>query len=317
MIQFSFNHSEHGDTIVLFGAQGARVVPDSHANYANIKAALLDPHVVDVDEQRLYALADAATTVVSKLMRLSERVTIKGDKIFFDGDEMDNRLSKHIIAMVRNDDDNYQGYVQFLENLMANPSKNGRKGLFRFLDRNGLVITEDGCFIGYKGVGSDGKSVTAGAQDVTVTQADGTVDVHKGHIPNPVGATVEMPRSLVDPDRDVACSVGLHVGTHSYAQNWSSGGKFLTVKVNPRDVVEVPNDSGGEKLRASRYTVLEVNEAKTLYGGTSFMENDEPSLSDGPVCPDCGWEMDTEDYCSGCGYGSDYEYADDYAEPVL
>jgi hypothetical protein len=85
-----------------------------------------------------------------------------------------------------------------------------------------------------------------------------------------------MARSLVDDNRDVACSVGLHVGNHHYASTFLGGGsKLLTVKVNPRDVVSVPSDSNDEKIRACRFTVLEDNPDKTRYEGTSFRSLDE------------------------------------------
>ena len=45
------------------------------------------------------------------------------------------------------------------------------------------------------------------AEPVTDTLEDGTIEEHTGKIPNPVGATVEMPRSLVDDNRNVACSL--------------------------------------------------------------------------------------------------------------
>jgi len=282
-IMFSFTQAENGSqTLVLLGSQGPRLIPESHANFRRIKGVLLNPEGdPEIDtEAKLYELADAAVTVTETLQRLSERVTIRGNTIFFDGDPMNSRLTRHIITMVREGDSNYEGFVQFLENVQLNPSEASRVALFEFLERNDLVITPDGQFIGYKGVGADGKSRTAGREDVTVTLADGTVEVHKGHIPYPVGATVEMARSQVDPDRASACSVGLHVGTFSYSGTWASSGQRLTVAVNPRDVVAVPSDSGGQKLRAHRLTVLEVNETGQ-YTGTSYAyEPDESPCDD-------------------------------------
>ena len=305
-VQFSFNRDANDrETIVLFGSkESPRIIGQTHANFENIKRALLDPHVVDVDEQRLFELADAATTALATLRRLSDRVLIKGDVIFYDGEPMENRLTKHLVHMIAEGDDNYGGYVAFLHNLKDNPSRKSQKGLFRFLERHDLVITSDGRFIGYKGVGSDGKSLTAGAEDVTVTLPDGTVETHRGHIPNPVGAVVEMPRNLVDPDRENHCSVGLHIGNHRYANQWGGNGLLLTVAVSPRDVVEVPTDSNAEKIRAHRYEVIDVNETRERIEGTSyvFVENDEPSLDDD-------------------GYPEDDWYGDDYDEsfegPVL
>lgn len=296
-VQFSFTRSEDGtETIVLLGSKGVRLIPDGHINFTEIKGTLLDKHQ-DYTEDDIYGLADAATKVTDTLQRLSERVTIKGGTIFFDGDPMESRLTRHIVEMIKGGDQNYTGYVAFLENVQANPSKSSRKGLFKFLDKHELVITDDGCFIGYKGVGADGRSITAGHEDVTVTLTDGTVETHKGHIPNPVGATVEMPRSLVDPDRETACSVGLHIGNHRFASSFSNG-QFLTVKVNPRDVVAVPSDSNDEKIRAHRYVVLEENVSKTQYAGTSYVGGYAV-----PLDPHQG-EVDD-------GYDDDYDEDDD------
>lgn len=290
--QFSFTRSADGtETIVVIGTQGVRVVPDSHANYNQIKNMLLEPDLYsDRTEDDLFALTDAQATVEAKLARLSGRVMIKGDTIYFDGDPVDTRLSRQIVDMIRNEDENYAGYVAFLENLQANPSEASRESLFAFLEGQDLVITEDGCFIGYKAIRQDGKSVTTGKEDVTVTMPDGTVEVHKGHIPNPVGAIVEMPRSLVDPDQATACSVGLHIGTHHFATHWSPGSKFLTVKVNPRDVVSVPIGET-EKLRAHRYTVLEENEGRTKYTGTSYLGNPGNTLDEDEDYQEDDWGL--------------------------
>ena len=302
MIQFSFTRSQDGtETIVLFGAQGPRVIPDSHANYSTIKDACLNPDG-DLEETEVYAFADAAQTALTTLTRLSERVTIKGDVIFFDGDEVESRLTRHIVDMIKGGDDNFGGYVAFLENLNANPSRKSRKGLFRFLEKHSLTITPDGCFVAFKGVGPDGKSVTAGSEDVTITLADGTVEVHKGHIPNPLGATVEMPRSLVDPDRNMTCSVGLHVANERYATSW--GTKLLTITVNPRDVVEVPTDSNSEKIRVHRYMVVGVD-APEAELGTSFdpfaKSLTEAGFTPADENPDTDW-LDDDDW--------DDDYAD-------
>lgn len=298
---YSFNRDASGnETVVMFGSQGPRIIGQTHANYAKILNGLVSGLLSD---EQLYKLADAASTALATLRRLSDRVMIRGDVIYYDSEPMENRLTKHLVQMIAEGDDNYGGYVAFLHNLMDNPSKKSRKGLFRFLERHDLVITSDGRFIGYKGVGSDGKSLTAGAEDVTVTLADGTVETHRGHIPNPVGAVVEMPRNLVDPDRENHCSVGLHIGNHRYANQWGSGGMLLTVAVSPRDVVEVPTDSNAEKIRAHRYEVIEVNSLRERIEGTSYVfEADDGADAEDDVerCYECGEELDVSGYCPSC-----------------
>ena len=74
-----------------------------------------------------------------------------------------------------------------------------------------------------------------------------------GHITYPLGATVTIPRALVDDNRDAACSVGLHVGTFSYASSFAP--RTLLVLVDPADVVSVPRHSDGQKMRVSRFVV--------------------------------------------------------------
>lgn len=297
-VPFSFARADNGtETVVVLGSQGVRVVSDSHPNYQPIRDLLL---AGDGDEAEVYRLADSSTAILDTLRRLSDRVTIRRDTLFVDGDEVESRLTRHIVEMVRNGDENYVGYVAFLENLQANPSKKSRKSLFKFLDKHDLIITEDGCFVGYKGINDDGLSVSAGNEPVTVTLSDGTVEEHTGRIPNPVGAVVEMPRSLVDPERDRTCSVGLHVGNHNYANHF--GSVLLTVKVNPRDVVSVPSDSNDEKIRTCRYEVLEQNERRTRYQGTSWTEHDDEY----DEFEHEGDEVETTE-CSCCGSNGDLE----------
>ena len=306
-VPFSFNTAENGtQTLVFIGSRGYRLLPDEHVNFGPVKALLLGDETYE--EADLYRLADASATVAETLRRLSRRVTIQGDTIYFDGDPMENKLTRHIVDMIRSGDTNWPGYVAFLENVKANPSKSGRKGLFAWLERENLVITDDGHFIGYKSVDSNGQSHNSGREDVTVTLEDGTVETHKGKIPYPVGAVVEMARSLVDPDRDTACSVGLHVGTHNYATSFfGSSGKVLTVKVNPADVVAVPADHGDQKIRTHRLTVLEINEGRTQYTGTSLhvADPDELELEEDPETygdDGCDGYCEPEDYCEYCGY---------------
>lgn len=141
----------------------------------------------------------------------------------------------------------------FLARLKKNPSAASRSQLFAWLKSEGFTLTTSGLIIGYKGVSDDFKSISAGKEPVTVAQADGTSGVHTGHIPYPIGATVTIPRELVDDNRDASCSVGLHVGTFRYASTF--GDRTLLVLVDPADVVSVPRHSGGDKMRVSRFVV--------------------------------------------------------------
>ena len=81
-------------------------------------------------------------------------------------------------------------------------------------------------------------------------------DKHTKSFNNAPGQVCEIPRSAVDDNPDNTCSHGLHVGGYEYAKDFASGGKLVLVKVNPRDVVAVPNDYNGQKMRVCRFEVL-------------------------------------------------------------
>ena len=120
----------------------------------------------------------------------------------------------------------------------------------------------------------DGTSTRAGYGIV-----DG-VEYEHDHLKNYVGAVVEIPRSKVDDNRGVGCSVGLHVGDFSYASTFSQ--RLWTVLVNPRDVVSVPSDANERKIRVCRYTVVEENADRVKYDGKIkvFDLGDEPEAEE-------------------------------------
>jgi hypothetical protein len=128
--------------------------------------------------------------------------------------------------------------VQFMENLMQNPSKRAVTELYGFLEKNSLPITPDGHFLAYKRVRFDYK------------------DCHTGTMDNSVGKVVEMERNNVDDDKDRTCSTGLHFCSQSYLGHFG-GERIVIVKINPRDVVSIPSDYNDSKGRACQYEVVD------------------------------------------------------------
>jgi len=137
----------------------------------------------------------------------------------------------------------FEPLVKFAEKLLKNPSFRSRKMLYQFLEHNGHPITKDGNFIAYKKVRENFK------------------DCHTGSMDNSVGKTVSMNRRDVDDDPANTCSSGLHVAAYNYASNFSHG-HLLEVEIDPEDVVAVPNDYDGEKMRVCKYIVRGINESK-------------------------------------------------------
>jgi hypothetical protein len=260
-MSFRYVNDQGSESLVLVGDGINTVVPAAPARFAELVAYVSGQPEPDVRHVR--RLLDVGGALAASLRRLSERVTYDGTDLLFDGDVINNSLSRHIIRMMREGDENYARWVKFLENLAANPSRLSRMHLFTWLEGRDFAITPDGHLLGYKGVLADelNSSVSTGTATVNGTE-------HHGHIPNPVGATVEMPRGRVAADREAGCSVGLHVGTHTYASGF--GQRMLLVSVNPRDVVSVPRDCAFQKLRCCRYTVLAVHDRATPVTAPSY-----------------------------------------------
>lgn len=137
----------------------------------------------------------------------------------------------------------FEPLLKFSEKLMKNPSFNSQQMLYKFLEHNGHPITKDGNFIAYKKVRTDFK------------------DCHTGTMDNSIGVTVEMNRDEVDDNPNNTCSSGLHVAAYKYAKDFSSG-HMVEVEIDPKDVVAVPNDYNGEKMRVCKYVVKAICESK-------------------------------------------------------
>jgi hypothetical protein len=162
---------------------------------------------------------------------------IKGDKIFYNGEEVHNSIVDRIFQFM-NEDMPWEPLLKFLNNLMSNPSFRARKELYNFLEHENLPVTEDGYFLAYKSVNSNYTDIWSGTMD------------------NSIGNIVEMSRPSVDDDCSVGCSAGLHAGSLDYVNMYGcSGSVKVIVKINPRDVVSVPAEDS-RKLRCCRYEVV-------------------------------------------------------------
>lgn len=129
-------------------------------------------------------------------------------------------------------------YIKFAKNLNNNPSFQSKIELLDFLEVNELPITEDGCFIAYKGVETD------------------YMDCHSRTFRNMVGDTVEMERDEVCADRNKYCASGLHFCSIKYINNEMFGRRLMLIKINPMDVVSIPDEYESGKGRCCKYIVV-------------------------------------------------------------
>lgn len=220
-----------GNLTVVLNNKSYQVLPD-HINYRMILEKL-----PTATEEELLDVIDIEKAVSNFSDGLVE---IKNGKVFYEGDEVHGSISKRILEFMSKGLP-FQPLVNFLNNLMENPSMQSQKELYDFLEHEHLPITEDGHFLAYKAVRNDFK------------------DKYRGVFDNSVGQVVKMQRAKVDDDRARGCSDGLHAGALNYVAGYGSvesGDRIVIVKINPRDVVSVPTDCNCEKLRTCRYEVV-------------------------------------------------------------
>jgi hypothetical protein len=177
---------------------------------------------------------------------------ITPDEVIYNGESMPRALADKIRAIAQ------EGlpvsiFAKFWDNLQLNPSANSVRELYDFLAYKELPITEDGYFLAYKGLTKDGWSIS-GNKETKVLK--GKVD-NAGRIFNGLNEEIEVRRWDVDDNRQNHCSYGLHVGSLDYAQGFAQG-QVVVVKVNPKDVVSVPEDCDCQKCRVSAYKVIDI-----------------------------------------------------------
>jgi len=214
---------------------------------------------------------------------------LKDGLLHVGGEAMPVELSDRILAY-KETNIPFDSLLKFWEKLKLNPSFNSRKQLFKFLENKGHSITQDGNFVGYRGVTEDFK------------------DRHTKTFDNKPGSMLEMPRNLVDDNPDNTCSYGFHVGGYEYAKDFANGGKLVLVEVDPQDVVAVPNDYNGQKMRVCKFKVLEeVTDMVTapVYGELYEEESEEENFDESDVEQVPGF--DDEDVDAVLSYYSEFK----------
>ena len=230
----SFPYLIQGKNIVVVVGNVSHTVSSSHISYDKIKQAI---KANDWD-----TVQDCIEPKKVVLEYGQGHVSIQGTKLFWKGDELHSSLAVRLIDMYQ-DGFPIEPMINFMENLMLNPSKRAVTELYKFLEKGNLPITPDGHFLAYKKVRND------------------YLDIHSGSMNNSVGQVVEMERNQVDDDKDRTCSTGLHFCSLAYLTHFGgSDSRTVIVKINPRDVVSIPSDYNDAKGRACRYEVVdEIN----------------------------------------------------------
>lgn len=225
--------------------------------------------------------AVSQTAEVNYLLKGVIDVTRQG--VTFNGEAIHNALADRLVDVL-NAGLRLAPWIRFAENVYQNPAEYAREELYEWLEKSDLPITEDGHFIAYKVVRDD------------------YTDVYTGKFDNSPGQVVQLAgRHLVNPDRTQHCSYGLHFCSKDYLPSFgydSSGRRVVLVKINPADVVSIPDDYNYTKGRTWRYEVLEEIPHAEINGRTWA-----------PV-----WRSETPDVDDEDEYYDDYEDDDQYFE---
>jgi len=184
-----------------------------------------------------------------KVIEETEGFDIQGEEIFYKGEKLPKAFSDKVLSIIA-DGLPLEHFEKFWANLEQNPSAQSVKELTEFLDYKELPLTEDGCFLAYKGVNYNYFS-SHGNLNTKVIQGEVNSD---GQIYNGVGSVIEVRRRDVDDNREKHCSFGLHAGSLDYARGFAS--RMVVVKINPADVVSVPSDCNCQKVRVCKYEVM-------------------------------------------------------------
>jgi hypothetical protein len=255
----------------------------SQPNFAPFKKALIKG-----DFETAISYLDIKTTIKNWS---DGELRVDNGAVYYFSERLHGAVVDKLLDLIQAGMDTSAPFIKFIKNLLENPSKSSVDELYDFLSYKALPIDEDGYVIGYKGVASDGWSISGNTQ-TTVLQ--GEVN-ERGQILNRVGDTIEVRRRCVDDNRRNSCSHGLHVGSFDYAKSWAGNGKLLMVRFNPADAVSVPEDCSCQKLRVSKYEILEEIEIaddseieKPFYGVYTNGDTEEEN--------DYNYDYDDEEY---------------------
>lgn len=157
--------------------------------------------------------------------------------------------------------------------------KHSAKDLMAFMKTADLPISNEGMIIAYKNLNCLKRELRKEVRelvDLAGRELLTLEDIHSGTIPQGAGAIVCMDEKLVDDNRRVDCSHGLHIASRSYLGSFH-GAATVACYIDPADVMAVPENST-TKMRVAKYTIaVQLSEklARVICGNTTAISQDE------------------------------------------
>jgi hypothetical protein len=236
-----------------------RTLDKSHANFSAVLHSVKvyqtekDPDLREALIRDIMDLVDVPTFIA----RVTEgKVQISEDAVFYDGKKTHDVIAQRLLSMLAEGFD-VTPLARFMDKMMLNPYENTRQDLYQWLEVGKLPLCEDGDFLAFKKVRDDYRSYYDGATD------------------NAIGSKPTMDPKSCDASRYNTCSSGLHFCSFDYlSQYHGDQGRVVVVKINPANVVAIPEDYGTTKGRAWTYEVIdEVPEAECAHVFTKSVVN--------------------------------------------
>ena len=194
----------------------------SHPTFARLKRAIQKKNWKGIP--KLVSLAE------SLMNDTQGNVSVVKGEIFYKGKKVEASITERIIGMIR-EGKPVKHMLRFMDNLYQNPSETAVREFFGWWQKNGLPITDDGCFLAYKSVRSN------------------YTDTYSGTVSNRPGQVIMMARKAADDDYNSQCSTGFHLCSRHYG---IYGDKVMVGKVNPKYLLSAV----GGKIRVTQYEVL-------------------------------------------------------------
>lgn len=244
MIAYTINN----EVIVVIIDGVSRVVPRGTAQASRLLDALKQ---TPIDEKKVAVLADLKSALAAYAGGDCEILT-SGD-VIRRGEKIDPVFAAMVIRNFEAGTP-YDHILKCFDLLDANPSQKVKQMLPGFLKHGGMPITAEGHILAYKAARKDMYSIYSGDNTKLVM---GHAD-EEGHIYHGIGEKIRVKRNYVEDNPDNACGPGLHSGSEEYALGWarSNNGIMLIVDVDPSDIVSVPKDSDGQKMRSCAYSIV-------------------------------------------------------------
>lgn len=243
----------------------SHTVPSNHPMYTQIVAALKREDWETI--KTLVNLKEYAHKYSNG------ELEIDGDTVRWAGIALHNSLTIRIVEMLR-DGYSIAPMIAFLSRLMKNSSYRAVNELYTLLENSDLPITPDGYLLAYKKVSNLYMDLHSGTilnkpaplltpaerqlltspQEKCGKHNEVSVELRNGE------TYVSMPRNMVDDNKNVDCSIGLHFCSLKYITDYfrvkEKNDRIVIVRVDPADVVSIPTDCNHTKGRTCAYAVI-------------------------------------------------------------